>query len=277
MTTYLSDYSNFKCKEEMDNATNQHISDNWNLLNNTDRAVLDMIRRYSVKHGAAHLKHETMEKTLGKSNSTIRRSLRKLESLSIIKRVKFIRKVLSGLGANIYTILPFNSKVSQSEMNSGEVAENSTVSKREAPKAENEPLLYKSSSSLVSNTYSSEPSSYPESFYRRFKKRIESMLGKEEQSLISKLYGIYKAQSIRMLKFSIYTDKGELFESLAMQAIQITLQASKKKPIRSLTGFYNGVYKKLISEHIIGFEDGYRGSQQSTEHDLEWFIPVHLQ
>ena len=52
-----------------------------------DRAVLDMIRRYSVKYGAAHLKHDTMADKIGKSNVTVRRAIRKLEKLGIIERI----------------------------------------------------------------------------------------------------------------------------------------------------------------------------------------------
>lgn len=120
MTTYLADYAHFTIKEDMDQAVNQHIAAQWNDMNDTDRAVLDMIRRYSVKHGAAHLKHETIEKTLEKSNATIRRAIRKLEKLGIIDRIHFIRPVMSGLGANIYAIKPYND---QGEMNSRGKAE----------------------------------------------------------------------------------------------------------------------------------------------------------
>ena len=64
MTTYLADYAHFTNKDDMDKAAKEHIAAHWNAMNDTERAVLDMIRRYSVKFGAAHLKHETMEKAL---------------------------------------------------------------------------------------------------------------------------------------------------------------------------------------------------------------------
>ncbi|WP_438296617.1 hypothetical protein [Sporosarcina sp. FA15] len=71
-------------------------------MNQTERDVLDTIRRYSVKYGAAHLKHETIEKTIKKYNAIVRRAIRKLEKLEIIERIHYIRPVMSGLGANIY-------------------------------------------------------------------------------------------------------------------------------------------------------------------------------
>ncbi len=108
MTTYLKAYSHFTNTNDMDEAARLHVIKNWNEMNPTDRAVLDMIRRYSVKYGAAHLKHDTMADKIGKSNVTVRRAIRKLEKLGIIERIHYIRPVMNGLGANIYTILPFN-------------------------------------------------------------------------------------------------------------------------------------------------------------------------
>ena len=114
---------------------------NWNDMNSTDRTVLDLIRRYSVKYGAAHLKHETIEKAVKKSNATVRRAIRKLEKLGIIKRIHFIRPVMSGLGANIYVILPFHD---QSKMNTPEEAATPCASKPQEDKPEVEPLFSKS-------------------------------------------------------------------------------------------------------------------------------------
>ena len=85
MTTYLSEYAHFTNKHDMDEAAKLHVAANWNDLNTTERTVLDLIRRYSVKYGAAHLKHETIEEAVKKSNATVRRAIRKLEKLGIIK------------------------------------------------------------------------------------------------------------------------------------------------------------------------------------------------
>ena len=83
MITYLTDYAHFTNKQDLDAATRQHVLAHWDSMNTTERAVLDMIRRYSVKYGAAHLKHETIEKAIKKSNATVRRPP-KLEKLDII-------------------------------------------------------------------------------------------------------------------------------------------------------------------------------------------------
>lgn len=144
MTAYLTEFSHFDSRAEMDAAARKHISRHWNALNATDRAVLEMIRRYSVKYGAAHLKHDTMAEKLGVSNSTVRRSLRKLEKLAIIERVKFIRRVMSGMGANIYAILPAVDE--QAEVNRRENSAKPTDSKDGKASAENESLFFKAKS-----------------------------------------------------------------------------------------------------------------------------------
>ena len=104
MITNLATYAHFTNTHDMDEAARQHVLMHWNAMNTTERAVLDMIRRYSVKYGAAHLKHETIEKAIKKSNATVRRAIRKLEKLDIIERIHYIRPVMSGLGA-IFTSL----------------------------------------------------------------------------------------------------------------------------------------------------------------------------
>ncbi|CAM3277277.1 helix-turn-helix domain-containing protein [Filibacter tadaridae] len=135
MTTYLADYAHFTNKHDLDEAVQQHVSANWDNMNKTERAVLDMIRHYSVKYGAAHLKHETIEKTLEKSNATVRRAIRKLEQLDIIERIHYIRPVMSGLGANIYAIKPYND---QSKLNSREDADKPSDNKVQAADSQTE-------------------------------------------------------------------------------------------------------------------------------------------
>jgi len=107
MNGYLGNYAHFTNKHDLDKAVKQHRDHNIHKLNDTNRDTLEIIRRHSVKSGTAHLKHDTIEKEIGKSNSTVRRSLRKLNQLGIIDRVHYIHPEIGGLGANIYAIKPF--------------------------------------------------------------------------------------------------------------------------------------------------------------------------
>ncbi|WP_432359175.1 hypothetical protein [Sporosarcina sp. UB5] len=87
MMNYLKEYSRFTTIDEMDAAAEQHLMTHWDELTKSDCQVLDVIRRYSVKYGAAHLKHGTIEEAIGKSNVTVRRAIRKLVNLGIIEKV----------------------------------------------------------------------------------------------------------------------------------------------------------------------------------------------
>ncbi|MFJ7936575.1 helix-turn-helix domain-containing protein [Sporosarcina sp. NPDC096371] len=242
MTTYLADYAHFTNKHNMDEAVMQHVSANLNELNKTDRVVLDIIRRYSVKHGAAHLKHETIEKAVGKSNGTVRRILRKLEQLDIIERVRFIRPVMSGLGANIYAVKPFQEKP---KVIAPDPVETPTIVNVRPEVPSPEPI---STESVVDNH-----EQVPTTLFGRMKSILSSTIG--EDSLARKIYGVYRQQSGRMLKLPIYAEEGALFEDLAIQALHISVQATKRKAIRNMPGYYMGVLRELIDKAL--FSDTY--------------------
>ncbi|MCM3711955.1 helix-turn-helix domain-containing protein [Sporosarcina luteola] len=91
MTHYLKEYSRFNTIEEMDAGAEQHTMSNWDEMTKSDRLFLDVIRRYSVKYGTAHLKHGTIEEAIGKSNVTVLRAIRKLVNLGIIEKFHYIR------------------------------------------------------------------------------------------------------------------------------------------------------------------------------------------
>ena len=210
-----------------------------------------MIRRYSVKYGAAHLKHETIEKAIKKSNATVRRAIRKLEQLDIIERIHYIRPVMSGLGANIYVIKPFND---QSKMNSPEEAEKPADSKPQPTNSETEAFLSKAISSKDLKR-TSPPEVLPTTLFGKMKSFLSSTIG--ESKLARNIYGVYRHQSLQMLKFSIHEDKGELFEILALQALRISVQTTKRKTIKNLPGYYSGVFRELIRNKAL-FEDMFK-------------------
>ncbi|XQN34388.1 hypothetical protein ACOKXV_15390, partial [Sporosarcina psychrophila] len=71
-----------------------------------------------------------------------------------------------------------------------------------------------------------------------------------ESKLERNFYGVYRKQSLQMLKFSIHEDKGELFEQLAMHALRIAVQTTKQKKVRNLPGYYSGVLRELIGKAL---------------------------
>ena len=245
MTHYLKEYSRFTTIAEMDAAAEQYLMKHWDELTKSDRQVLDVIRRHSVKYGAAHLKHGTIETAVGKSNATVRRAIRKLVKLGIIEKVHFIRPVMSGLGANIYIILPF---VDQGKMNNRDHddkphdnTENSQISADEA---------YLSKSLLKSKdlnyTSHSESSKLSTSLFSRMKELLAATIGDTKKT--REFFGIHRAVSGRMLKYEIYKDDKDIFGELAYRALKITVMATKKKAIRNLPGYFKGVLDKLVDE-----------------------------
>lgn len=238
MTTYLPDYAHFTNKHDMDEAVKQHLAANWNELNKTDRAVLDMIRRYSVKYCAAHLKHETIETSIGKSNTTVRRIISKLEQLGIIERTHYIRPVKSGLGANIYAIKPFTIQPKVDTPVQIEKPSSSEHQPQPVP-SKPEPLLLKPLQQTPSVQDTNPTKQVPTTFFGRMKSILSSTIG--EDTLARRIYGVYRHQSLQLLKHPIHADQGELFENLAIQALHISVQAIKRKEIRNLPGYYTGV------------------------------------
>lgn len=134
---YLSDYQTFKNTQELNYHVKQQEQAHVNELNATDRSILRFIARYSVKYsGASHLKVATIAEAVEKSERTVGRVLKRLESLGIIRRIGTIRPKSGGKGASIIQILPYMSD----RMSDSEVTEKATQATDKRPLSENEPL-----------------------------------------------------------------------------------------------------------------------------------------
>lgn len=173
-------------------------------MNNTDRDVLDMIRRYSVKFGAAHLKHDTIANAIGKSNATVRRAIRKLDKLGIIKRTHYVRPVMNGFGANIYAIKPFLETMKKPEEPASiqfQQVEREAITTDESPVST---TLFGRMKALLSSTFC-------------------------EETLARRFFSVYRQLTLPMLKFSIHEHKSELFEQIGIQAMQIAFSQQNEK------------------------------------------------
>ncbi|CDQ39058.1 helix-turn-helix domain-containing protein [Virgibacillus salexigens] len=133
---YLSDYSTFDNTQELNYHVKQHEQYNTDQLTATMRTVLRFIARYSVKYaGAAHLKVATIAESIDKSDRTVRRVLKCLETLGIIKRIGMIRPKSGGVGANIIQLLPFVSD----RLSEREVDDKTSEQRESRIKSGNEP------------------------------------------------------------------------------------------------------------------------------------------
>lgn len=226
MTHYLTKHAYFTNKFDLDQAASQHRGEHWQAMNHTDRTVLDIIRQYSVKFGAAHLKHDTIAERIGKSNITVRRAIRKLVQLNIIEKTHYVRPVMNGLGANIYAIKPFETQENFEEKN-----------------IKTAPVKRKITEEKVEEAT-------PTTFYGRMKAFLASTIG--DDKLARNFFGVYRQLTIPMLKFTIHAHQGPLFEILGMRAMHIAVRATKQKKIHHLPGYFSGVLRELIDEALFG-------------------------
>ncbi|SDN12433.1 Helix-turn-helix domain-containing protein [Psychrobacillus sp. OK028] len=262
MTIYLKTYQVFESVQEMDAHIRSHINENYYKLNDTDRTVVSLLAQYACKYpGAIHLKVETIAHSINKSDATVRRALRKLESLQVIKKISTIRRVAKGYGANILIILPFDD---QSELTSREespISVNSSAGEHFSQEETDNSLSSKKE--LLHNTYSNEivPSAIPvknflnkntSTFYQQFQSTIFSMLGKD-QKIVSQLYGVYRGLTYRVI--NCFPQYKNFYEKVGYQALIISLQALKKKKIRNLTGYYVGIFEKICQRDLFEFYD----------------------
>lgn len=222
---YLTEYQTFQSKTELNDAVNEHLTRHRHDLTDTDRDILQMISRYAVKYpGVAHLKADTIAQAIDKSKRTVQRSIRKLERLGIIERLPFIRKISGGYGANVYRVI--------SPVSPREQAAEPCHSTDKPAKMENEPITsFKQNTNLV-NTYA------------KFSQLIAATLGNVDKQLIYRLYGVYKGQSTPLLRTE-YNDKATV-EAIGLQALKTAIFATKRKKIRNLAGYYNGVLDRMF-------------------------------
>ncbi len=244
MTIYLTSYQTFATVEQMDIHISKHSIQHSDKLHDTDRTILSVLANYCCKYpGAAHLKVETICRFVGKSESTVRRALRKLESLFIIQKITTIRRVTKGHGANILQILPADDK---GEMTGR--SENKTLVEPKVEKATDEkesfiPLIF--FNNLLNTTY--PPA---QTFYDHFKAAIVAKLG-NDRILVRKLFGAYKILTCKVI--SNFPQFQSDYERNGYRALIISLQAMKTKTVKNPAAYFVGVFEKLSLQDMFYF------------------------
>lgn len=238
MTIYLSEHQTFDNVQELNHHVKLHTNRHRYEMNDTQRAVLLFISRYSAKYpGASHLKTETIAAGVDKSRRTVERAIGALVRLCIIEKVSTTRRIKGGKGANIYRVMPFNDV---SEVSHCEEPDKPTETSDRAVSAPKE-----TTNLLISNaciTYTSvERSATP---YGRFKSFIEQFIGKDEKALVHRLYGVYLGQSKQLRK--VY--EADTLIDVACRGVAATFQATKSKKIRNIAGYFNGVICRLFDD-----------------------------
>lgn len=246
---YLSEYAMFDSVKAMDEAIAEHIQRNQYELNETDRDVLMMLSRYSVKYkGAAHLKVATIADIIGKSEITVRRSLKKLSKLNIIEKVTFMREKSGGTGANIYVIIPND----RAEMIDREEGEKPTQASDEDTDKQDETInLSSKNNNTLLDTEKGEPSkpSADEVIKRGLKHAMPAPIYKalapffDGQALYD-TYGILlraKAKIDRSIRL-------EEYGSRYIDAFYNVVRLYKAGKVRSLNGLLYAAWQQVTGE-----------------------------
>jgi Fe2+ or Zn2+ uptake regulation protein len=238
MTIYLAKYKTFNSIQEL----NHHVDQYRQQTTETEFRILWKISNYAVKYiGAAHLKASTLADALGVSTKTIYRTLKSLAKKGIIEKIATTRKIHGGKGASIIRILPhvpsYLSHCGNEDSLTESRHEQSVIQKETA-------ILFNPKTISITNTYEKEFATV--SFYDRFKQLLVHTIA-ADQSVISRLYGVYKAHSTVLLRGSSFTQ--QQIEIVAEQALKVTVQATKNKKLKNIVGYFNGVLDRKL-DHL---------------------------
>ena len=226
-TKEASKMASFRSVDELNGAIRTHIYRNKSDLTPAAVEVLKVLSRHAVKTpGVAYLKLATIAELIGKHRVTVIRSIKRLINLGIIRKELKYRPVSGGNGANMYVILPA-SDVTPSVL-PRQAAEKPTETKAETPKRKDEAVISQSKLKLLRNTYAA------------FKSAVNTFVS--DRKLTSKLYGIYLAHT-SYLK-GVYT--ADTLQEIGLEAVRQTFIATKRKAIRNLAGYYNGVLDRML-------------------------------
>lgn len=137
---YLSQYRTHQTVTGLDLSVKEHLYHNYDKLTKSDKQVLTCLAQHSLQHvGACHLKTSTIAEEISKSDSTVKRSIKRLSEMGIIQIVNTSK--MNGIkGANIYRINFFTQdvthRVDPSEMNHRAIHETPRSSKAQDTKNE---------------------------------------------------------------------------------------------------------------------------------------------
>ncbi|MEC3659205.1 helix-turn-helix domain-containing protein [Bacillus velezensis] len=226
-TKEASKMASFRSVDELNGAIRTHIYRNKSDLTPAAIEVLKVLSRHAVKTpGVAYLKLASIAELIGRHRVTVIRAVKRLVDLGIIRKEIKYRPISGGNGANMYVILPATD-VTPSVLPRQE-AEEPTEAKPEAPERENEAVISQSKLKFLQNTYAA------------FKSAVNMFVS--DRKLTSKLYGIYLAHT-SYLK-GVYA--ADILQGIGLESVRQTFIATKRKPIRNLAGYFNGVLDRML-------------------------------
>jgi len=181
--------------------------------------VLEYIKRHSCRFfGVSWKGKRKIAVDLSMSDKTITRLCQRLESLGIVKQCAMKRSSDMQQTSNAIVIQPV-------------VEEN--VRQEPAKMSDQENNISLKQEPYIHNTYLASP-------YVKFKTYVSNFVN--DPKLTSKLYGIYLAQTHYIRDIYEATD----LLNIGIQAIKTTLQATKRKRLRNIAGYYHGTLDRML-------------------------------
>ncbi|WP_017475017.1 helix-turn-helix domain-containing protein [Bacillus licheniformis] len=221
--------ASFRSVDALNDAIRSHIYRNKSYLTPAAIEVLKVLSRHACKTpGVAYLKLQSIADLIGRHRTTVIRAIKRLVDCGIIRKETKFRPVSGGNGANMYVILPADNGDATPQMQLRSTADKLTEETPEESKSTSETVISKSVNKLLRNTYSA------------FKAAVESFVS--DRKLTNRLYGIYLAHT-SFLKGAYDSDT---LEEIGLHAVRQTFIATKRKHIRNLAGYYNGVLDQLL-------------------------------
>jgi DNA-binding Lrp family transcriptional regulator len=232
-------YTNLTTFEDIEqlNKTVRHYKDliaDMDLRQDVKRnllTVIEYIKRHSCRFfGVSYKGKRKIAADLEMSDKTITRLCKRLEVLGFVKQYAMKRSSDMQQTVNAIVIQPIEHKNVRQEATKMSDQENNISLKQDH---------------LLHNTY--QPAA-PVSFYRRFKEFVSMTIG-EDQPLVSRLYGVYKAHTTVLTKYGAYEQ--ETVEHVGYKALRASVMAMKSKRINNLPGFYNGVLDRMLDRMTV--------------------------
>ncbi|WP_269409627.1 helix-turn-helix domain-containing protein [Lentibacillus daqui] len=237
----IEKYRSFETIAKMDEKIYEYIE----VLRNDEQpeSVIEVLRflgRSSLRViGVSFAKYQTIAESIGMSKRTVIRAVNKLAGYGMIERIPTVKK-WTGFGKSrkkSVNIIVVNSSLSPEAVTANNV-ENDKQNKVEKSENAAEPVNYNHYTITSSNTYCIAIRTP----YKRFKDAVKQFVGKDSQRLVSRLYGVFRGQTKELRK--AYEDD-ELID-VAIQAIRETFHATKRKKLRNIAGYFNGILSNML-------------------------------
>jgi len=176
--------------------------------------VMEYLKRHSCKFfGVSFKGKRKIAADLEMSDKTITRLCKRLEVLGFIKQYAMKRSNDMQQTSNAIVIQP---------------AKTENVRQKAVKMSDQKNNIFLKQNQLLNNTYSAKSVT----FYQRFRSLLENMVG-QNQSLTSRLYGVYRAHSTALVKHGAF-DKQDV-ENVAMTALQTAVMRTKKNTELSIS------------------------------------------